>query len=156
LRVFVVLNPVAGRTPDGEVRGLLERYVDSAEWQLEVVETTGEEPRGALVRGAVAGGVDMVFAAGGDGTVSAVADGLAYSDIPMGIIPSGTSNVLSQDLELPLNVEKACRMLSNRETTTRTIDAIQVGEQYFLIGVGAGADAEVAGTPLLRMGRRSS
>ena len=53
----------------------------------------------ATVRGAVAQGFDTVVAAGGDGTVSAVANGLIGSGARLGIIPLGTANVLAPSWE---------------------------------------------------------
>lgn len=140
MRVFVVLNPVAGRTQATDLRKVLDRHFRKPSWQLDVYETTGQENVAELVGDAVRDGVNMVFAAGGDGTVSAVVDGLATTGIPLGIIPAGTSNVIAQELGLPLTVDKACRLLAISEKT-RAIDALQLGDRYFILSVGTGIDA---------------
>ena len=59
----------------------------------------------AIVRGAVAQGFDTVVAAGGDGTVSAVANGLIGSGARLGIIPLGTANVLARELGIPIALD---------------------------------------------------
>ena len=84
--------------------------------------------------------MDSVFAAGGDGTVSAVIDGLAHTEVPLGIIPAGTTNVLAQELGIPLNVDKACQLLSG-EPATRAIDALQFGNELYVLSVGTGISA---------------
>jgi YegS/Rv2252/BmrU family lipid kinase len=140
MRVFVVLNPVAGRTKTDDVRYFLDQYFSKPHWQLEIYETTGTEDVSGLVTHAIDQGAEMIFAAGGDGTVSAVVDGLARKDIPLGIIPTGTSNVLAQELGIPLSISKSCQMLSN-QPATRTIDAIQMDNRYFVLSVGTRLDA---------------
>jgi len=140
MRVFVVLNPVAGRTKADDVRYFLGQYFNEPHWQLEIYETTGTEDVSGLVTRAIDQGAEMIFAAGGDGTVSAVVDGLARKDIPLGIIPTGTSNVLAQELGIPLNINKSCQMLSN-QPSTRAIDALQMDDRYFVLSVGTGLDA---------------
>jgi diacylglycerol kinase (ATP) len=93
-----------------------------------------------VVRRAVAGGAERVFAAGGDGTISAVVDGLIGTDVPLGIIPAGTANVLAQELGIPQDIDKACRMLAET-TTTRNLDALEVDGRYYILSIGTGADA---------------
>ncbi|MGB3712914.1 MAG: diacylglycerol kinase family protein [Candidatus Promineifilaceae bacterium] len=142
MRVLTILNPVAGRMKAGTVIDTLHRHFDPSRWQLDVYETVGGESVGDIVREAVESGVDRVFAAGGDGTVSQVVDGLALSSVPLGIIPTGTSNVVAQELGIPLNVEKACQLLAGNPATM-AIDAMQVGDQFFILAVGTGIDAMV-------------
>ena len=140
MRLFVVLNPAAGRTKVSEVGQALARYFDPASWQVDIHKTEVGEPIDAVVRATVEQGVDMVVAAGGDGTLSAVVDGLANSNVPLGILPTGTTNVVAQELNIPLNLDKACQLLAGKHRL-RAIDALQLGQQYFVLSVGIGLDA---------------
>lgn len=119
-----MLNPVAGRSDSDVVRRALERHSRGGSWRVEVYETTGEERVAEVVHAAVERGFDLFVAAGGDGTVSAVIDGLADTDIPLGIIPVGTGNALAHELGVPLDLDGALRLLMG-EHAVLDIDAMQ-------------------------------
>lgn len=80
---------------------------------------------------------DVFVVAGGDGTVSAVASALAWSGIPLLIIPSGTGNGLARDLKLPLKLEKAADLLDHPHHV-QGVDGMKVGARFFLLNVSAG------------------
>lgn len=140
MKIFVVLNPVAGRTQPKDVRKALSAHFKETDWQIEIYETSEDESVREVVRRAVANGADRIFAAGGDGTVSAVADGLVGTDIPLGIIPAGTGNILAQELEIPEDIDKACRILAHT-VKTRSLDALKVENRYYLLSIGTGGNA---------------
>ncbi|NTU85205.1 MAG: acylglycerol kinase family protein, partial [Chloroflexales bacterium] len=112
--VFVVLNPVAGTSDGAMVRATLEEHLASDDRKVEIYETTGAEGEDipALVQAAIACDADLVVAAGGDGTVSLVADALVGTNVPLGIVPIGTANVLAQVLELPGDLAGAAALLA--------------------------------------------
>lgn len=139
-QVFIVLNPVAGRSVIDAVRATLDRYFDPQIWNCEIYETTGAEDVAELVRDAVGHGCDMVVAAGGDGTISAVANGLAHTEIPLGILPIGTANVLAQELGIPLDLDAACQLLTNQHTFT-CLDAMQVDDHLFILQIAIGIES---------------
>jgi diacylglycerol kinase family enzyme len=64
-----------------------------------------------LARDAVAKGVDVVLVCGGDGTINEVINGLALSQVPLGILPGGTANIVARELHIPLNPVRAAREL---------------------------------------------
>ena len=113
--------------------------------------TTEDDPGQGATASALRRGADVVMAAGGDGTVRAVAEGLRDSGVPLALLPSGTGNLLARNLELPLSdlplsVETALTGL------TREIDlgvaAITredggTAEHAFLVMAGLGLDAKM-------------
>lgn len=139
-RVFVVLNPMAGSSVADDVRAALERSFGDT--NVDIYETTGDEGEniGELVRAAADRGARLVVAAGGDGTVSDVAEGLIGSDVPLGIIPVGTANVFARELELPLTLDDACALMAGDHATS-PVDAMKVGEKYFVLQIGIGIDS---------------
>jgi YegS/Rv2252/BmrU family lipid kinase len=139
-RIFVVLNPMAGNSTAAAVRAALDRHFSVDTWEQAIYETTGDEEISDLVRAALQRGYDLVVAAGGDGTVSEVAEALVHSDVPLGIIPVGTANVLARELGVPLNLEGACALLAG-EHTTNSIDGMQVGDKVFFLHIGVGIDS---------------
>jgi YegS/Rv2252/BmrU family lipid kinase len=138
-KVFVVLNPVAGRTDSAVVVQTLEQVLTEGGQEYEIYETTGadEEDIPALVRAALKRGVDLVVAVGGDGTVSAVADALIGSDVPLAIVPAGTANVLVREIGVPTTINEACALLAGDFATVQ-VDAMKVGGQHFLLQIGVG------------------
>jgi diacylglycerol kinase (ATP) len=140
LRVFVIFNPVAGRSNAAVVRRALERHFAREGGNTDVHETTGRENLAELARSAAERGVDVVIAAGGDGTVSGVADGLVGSRTHLGIIPLGTTNVLARELGIPLDLDGACSLIASSHSTT-AIDAMRIGDAYYYTQVGVGIDA---------------
>jgi len=99
--VAFVANPTKPGVParrDVVVRACAARHLPEPLWY----ETTPEDPGVGQTREAVERGVALVVAIGGDGTVRAVAEGLAGTDVPMGLLPQGTGNLLARNLDLPL------------------------------------------------------
>jgi diacylglycerol kinase (ATP) len=139
-RVFVILNPVSGSCEASGVPQALERHFPVVHTVCEVHEIGRDERIAEVVASALARGCDLVVAAGGDGTVSAVANGLVGSEVPLGIIPMGTANVLARELGIPIELEPACQLLAGDHATTR-IDAIRIDGACYFTQVGVGIDA---------------
>jgi diacylglycerol kinase (ATP) len=142
-RIFVALNPGAGGYSPAEVRNALERHFPSAvehEILLEIYETCPEDRLSERVRDAVARGAVLVVVGGGDGTISAAADGLVGTRTPLGILPLGTANVLARELEIPVDLEAACRLLAGPNSVA-IIDAMRVDGRCYFTHVGVGIDA---------------
>jgi diacylglycerol kinase (ATP) len=134
---YVVLNPIAGHSHRAAIEAALARAFDDANWSYEIYHVTGQESVPEVVRSALDQDHDVFVAAGGDGTVSAVAAGLANSGKPLGIIPVGTANVLALELGIPLRVNGALALLTGRHGH-RSMDALRIGDRYLLVGLSIG------------------
>jgi YegS/Rv2252/BmrU family lipid kinase len=137
-KVFVVFNPAAGNAAQAdEVRSALKNYFTAPRWALDIYETTGKEDVADICRKACKQGATLVIAAGGDGTVVDVANGLVNGDIPLGILPLGTGNDLARVLSIPLKLDEALEVMS-QDSTVIPVDALKVGDRYFFSNVSVG------------------
>jgi len=139
-KTFIVVNPVAGVTQPEAVREKIESALQAREIPFEIYETKGDDNFRQIIRDAIQQGVKLVIAAGGDGTLSGVVDGLVDTQIPLLILPTGTWNALAQALDIPLQIDAALELLF-QEHRIRTIDAIQVDQSYYVLSVSAGVGA---------------
>lgn len=137
---FVVLNPVAGHSEPRMIKKWLDQYMHAADWTYEVYQTTGEEDTTEVVLAAADRGFDLYVAAGGDGTVSAVAGAVIEAGGLLGIIPAGTGNALARDLEIPLDLEQAIALLVGPHAES-DLDAMHVGQRYLILNLGLGISA---------------
>ena len=98
----LVYNPI--KVDIEAVKESIARHEREAGWgETRFYETSKEDPGGEVTAQALADGADMVIAAGGDGTVRAVAEALRGSDASIGLLPSGTGNLLARNLDLSLD-----------------------------------------------------
>jgi YegS/Rv2252/BmrU family lipid kinase len=111
-----------------------------------VVATDAAGHATLLARQAAEQGADLVLVLGGDGTINEVANGLAYSDVAMGVLPAGTANVLAMELGLGSDLDRAIKRLSRsspRRVALGRLIAADGASRYFLCMAGAGLDAKV-------------
>lgn len=83
-----------------------------------------------------------VCAAGGDGTVNEVANGMVHTETPMGVLPWGSGNVFSQEMRISKDIDEACNLVLNG--TAYDVDTGQVGDRYYLWMLGIGIEAKIA------------
>ena len=136
-KTFVVLNPVAGTTEAAVVREKIQSKLEAHDIPFEIYETTSESDPKQKVRDAVRRGFKLFLATGGDGTLSSVASGLVDTHLPMVIIPTGTWNALARYLDIPLQFDQALDLVF-QDHTIKTIDVMQVKNEFYLLSVSAG------------------
>lgn len=137
-KVLVVLNPKSGQSGQAEaLRETLKINFAPPGWALEIHETTGEEDIPAICRRACDEGASLVIAAGGDGTLASVANGMVGSRVPLGILPMGTGNDLARALLIPLKLKEAADLLVGDHAFTE-IDALSVEDRHFFSNVSVG------------------
>ena len=147
-RPFALLNPRSGSCTIADVRRSIEQEMHFVNVEIhEVVE--GDDIR-SIVRSAVDRGCDPIIAAGGDGTVSTVADVLVGLEPHLVVFPLGTANVLARELGIPVELEGACRLGANhlhqevvagRTHAVTVIDAMRINGHHYLTQVGVGIDS---------------
>jgi len=107
----------------------------------EIDENTDRPMSERLIRAATSA-APIVVAAGGDGTITALANSILGSDKKLGILPLGTVNALAKDLNIPLELDLAIDVLASQNC--RTIDVGRVDGRIFLHKVVVGVVPELA------------
>jgi diacylglycerol kinase family enzyme len=142
-KVLFVSNPIAG-TVSSRVKQVIVKAIE-ADFKLEVVETTGRNHAGELARDAVDRSFDAVFAFGGDGTINETAQGLVGTDVPLGVFPGGSTNVMARALGVPRDPVEATAFVAShlKSGTRRCVNAGKLNDRFFIFNAGMGLDAEV-------------
>ncbi len=147
-RAFVVLNPKSGSCTVADVRRAIDSHLGGME--IEIHEVSHGDDLRAIVRSAIDRGCDPIVAAGGDGTVSTVADVLVGTEAHLVVLPLGTANVLARELGIPVDLEGACELgshcvklgsLAGSEHSVFRLDAMKVGGRHYFTQLGVGIDA---------------
>jgi diacylglycerol kinase (ATP) len=144
----LIFNPAAG---GGRLRRQIHHLEEAQKILLhsgiETTLLTTDEPGEAteLARQCVADRYELVIAAGGDGTVNEVVNGLAGSDVPLAVFPSGTANVLAKELRIPWDVRRAAELVPRSRPRRIALGVLSHldgsrPERYFLCLGGAGPD----------------
>jgi diacylglycerol kinase (ATP) len=140
---MLIYNPTAGREQlKRRLPYILER-LNSAGCEVICHETQGPGSATAAARRASEQGLDLVIAAGGDGTIYEIVNGLAELEYrpTLGIIPAGTTNDFARAVNIPRSIEKACDVLCNGHEMT--IDIGKVKNSYFINIAGGGTLTEL-------------
>lgn len=143
-RLAVIWNPA--KISD-QLHDLVEDRAEQTGWAEPLwLETSEDDPGRGLAGKAIDAGVARVLAAGGDGTVRAVASGLAGSDLPLGIVPAGTANLLARNLGIPLTEPEAVEVALG--STMRSLDLVKITTDdnepdRFAVMAGIGLDAAI-------------
>jgi YegS/Rv2252/BmrU family lipid kinase len=142
LRIFVIFNPIAGRLHRRRLNRTIA-YLRAGGCMVTLFETQEADDVERMAHRAGSEPYDIIVAAGGDGTMNGVANGLASlaAPPPMGLIPLGTANVLAAEIGLPTTARAAARALMAGKR--RTIRLGSVNGRHFVLMASAGLDAEV-------------
>jgi len=118
---------------------------------VDSIATSGPGHAGEIARRAVDRGADLILVAGGDGTINEAVNGMVNSDVPLGILPAGTANVLANELGIGKSMERAAEALadSREERVALGLISSETGSgkddsrRHFLLMAGAGLDADI-------------
>jgi diacylglycerol kinase family enzyme len=143
-RMLIIVNPYATTVSD-RLKNLVV-YALQGRFEVEAVSTEAQNHATEIGREAIDGGYDIVVAFGGDGTLNEVVNGLAGTDIPISVLPGGSTNVVARSLGIPNDVVDATEHLLSRadDFTPRPIDLGIANGRRFVFACGAGLDATAA------------
>jgi len=139
MHIKLIANPVSG----GDARPRIQKAVSELQKRGAEVETCLTSARGDARKAAAQAreeGFDRIVAAGGDGTLNEVVNGVASPEIPIAFLPLGTVNVFALEARIPLQMERACALAV--AGSPRLITLGRINEDLFLLMASVGWDAE--------------
>lgn len=165
-RVMVIFNPQAGKSAglpsffkklfgiprrsldnlktSKQYKSRIKQYLEEFGIKAEITRSKSSADAVRIARQCSDQGYDLVIAAGGDGTINSVINGLAGSQTVFGAIPLGTVNVFAIQLNLPTDLRSACEVAVRGRV--KRIDLGKTGDRYFSCLAGIGFDAFVIAT----------
>jgi diacylglycerol kinase (ATP) len=135
--IAIIFNPNARSEKSRAQADVLRKLAPEAE--LRMTDSPGQAR--LMAAQAAREGFRVVAAAGGDGTVNEVANGLAGTDVALGVLPVGTMNVFAKEHGLPERLQDAWAVVSGEGR--REIDLLAANDTYFIQLAGVGLDAQV-------------
>jgi diacylglycerol kinase (ATP) len=160
-RAGIVYNPL--KVDTRKLRAAVAAAEKAAGWGKSVwFETTADEAGGGLAKQAADSGVEVVLAAGGDGTVRAVAEGLRDTKVALALLPAGTGNLLARNLDLPLSHLDASVQTAftgeDRDIDLGIVEVVRPGGETerhaFVVMAGIGLDAKMVANTNPQLKRR--
>ena len=142
-RMLMIVNPYATTVSD-RLKNLVV-YALQGRFEVETVATKAQNHATEIGREVRDHGYDVVVAFGGDGTLNEVANGLAGTDVPVSVLPGGSTNVVCRTLGIPNDVVDATEHLLALadDWQPRKIDLGRADERHFVFSCGVGIDATV-------------
>jgi diacylglycerol kinase (ATP) len=134
--IHFIINPAAGQKEP------VLNYINDAlhksgiEWTLDVTKKI--EDAYIMTKKAVKKGADAIAVYGGDGTVMQVAQALHKSTVPLLILPGGTANVMSKELQIPQSTQEMLEHVKNKRIKVKKVDMAVLNKTPFLIRVNVG------------------
>jgi diacylglycerol kinase family enzyme len=141
--MLLIVNPYATTVSD-RLKNLVV-YALQGRYEVETVATEAQNHATEIGREVRDHGYDVVVAFGGDGTLNEVANGLAGTEVPVSVLPGGSTNVVCRTLGIPNDVVDATEHLLALvdEWAPRRIDLGTVDDRHFVFSCGVGIDATV-------------
>jgi diacylglycerol kinase (ATP) len=136
VKTFVICNPAAGGK--GNREAIAETLKGGLGAVVRMTKRKGDAAR--LARSAITKGFDYIIAAGGDGTLNEVINGIAANSgkVQVGLLPLGTGNDFARTLELPLTIDDNIDILLSQQTTAIDLVRIKSDRVRYLVNVSAG------------------
>lgn len=141
-KLLFIANPFSGTKKKDKLPDTIQRFLDHSKYTytLEYTQYAGHATQ--LAKGAAEAGVFAVIAAGGDGTINEVVNGIIGSTTALGVLPYGSGNGFSYHIGIKRSIKKAFSHINGGICTP--VDMARANERLFLNVAGLGLDATVA------------
>jgi len=145
--IVIISNPIARTSSFGKVRQATA-YLQKKGFETKLLFTEGKGHARELAREAAVKKPNLIVAAGGDGTINEVLNGMVMSETPLAILPLGTTNVLARELAIPDSVEGAMERAITGQIRTVCLGKIEASFEnipvvrHFCLMAGVGFDAK--------------
>ncbi len=145
--VIVIYNPAARRASEKKIARAIE-YLKEKGFAVDLLRTERAGHARQLAAAAGKRAPRLIMAAGGDGTVNEVINGIARTDTPLGVLPLGTTNVLAKELEIPEDICGAVETAVTSSPKKVSLGMIETGSgrdyaaRFFCLMAGIGLDGK--------------
>lgn len=140
-KVLFVINPVSGKKSKDYIPELIQQTFDDKNYNTKIIYTSFSGDATQIVKQYFQQGFKKIIAVGGDGTINEVASAITETDAVLGIIPTGSGNGLARHLKIPLDIQKALKLIKKEHQIK--IDYGTINDQKFFCTTGVGFDAHI-------------
>jgi diacylglycerol kinase (ATP) len=141
-KICFIINPKSGVRQKQDIPDLVNLLTDKEKYECEFFFTKKAKHATELSKEAASNNYFAAVSVGGDGSANEVANGIAGTDTALGIIPCGSGNGMARHLKIPMNIEKAFRVINRGKT--EKIDTVKANEEFCISTIGIGFDAHIA------------
>lgn len=151
-KLLLIINPNSGKGLGRHYLPQIINFFQKPNFKLDVFET--KTPKDATKKAKAARNrYDIIIAAGGDGTINEVVNGMVRGKASLAIVPIGTANVLASQFSIPNDVMQACELILS--SAPKATDVGIANHHYFLQSCGIGFDAKVISDVDLRFKQKT-
>ncbi|MEA3326067.1 MAG: YegS/Rv2252/BmrU family lipid kinase [Chloroflexota bacterium] len=145
---ILIYNTKSGHSTTQKQQNI-KAHFQACHMDLEIVEVPKPQFEiDEIISRGVSNGVDLIVAAGGDGTISLVSNALVGTSIPLGILPLGTGNLLAKELKIPMNLQKALNTITADNPHIIKLDTFHLNGHHFVLNLSVGVSPKImASTP---------
>jgi diacylglycerol kinase (ATP) len=149
MSLLFIVNPIAGKGKAKHLIPIIEKICREKEVEFEIKLTSEPKDGTTLGKWAVEKGFKRIVSVGGDGTLNEIVNGIAGSEVALGVIPGGSGNDFLRTIDVHREIEEVISGVIDGEA--RLVDLGRCNGRYFINVGSAGFDAEVAyGTQQVR------
>jgi diacylglycerol kinase (ATP) len=146
-KAILFFNTKAGQSDKKKQYQTINAYFAEHKIDLEIIEVPIPKTElEAIFSQAIADGVDLFLAGGGDGTVSLVGNHLVGTGLPLGILPLGTGNLLAKELKIPHKLAHALALITASDHEIIKMDTFRLGDRYYILNLSVGLTPKIMAT----------